>query len=192
MLHGGAVHGTRPVNRRSGAYQRSGMMRQSIAQPLLNVGWAVDLLRFGVKGWNHTDDGSPAPVTDARWALDRIRDWYDDLPVILVGHSMGARTAFHIADDPRVIGVVALAPWCERSDPVVGLRGKQVIALHGQLDRVTNPRHTQKYLDRAASAGAQTRFVDMGPVGHYMIRRAWQWNQETARSIRKIAEANSS
>lgn len=187
MLHGGAVSGSEPVDRRSGPYQRSGNMRRSIAGDLLNRGWAVHLLRFGVKGWNHRDGEIPAPVRDARWALEQIRECYDAPPLILVGHSMGARTAFHVADDPQVRGVVALAPWCEREDPVSGLRDKDLIALHGQRDRVTNPLYTQKYLARAAAVGARTQYLDMGPVGHYMIRRIRQWNQRTSQAIVEIA-----
>ena len=33
------------------------------------------------------------------------------MPVVLLGHSMGGRTAVAVADDPSVVGVVALAPW---------------------------------------------------------------------------------
>jgi pimeloyl-ACP methyl ester carboxylesterase len=188
MLHGGAVAGTRPVDRRSGAYRRSAVMRNSIAPSLLTDGWAVDLLRFGIKGWNHQQDQLPPPVQDARWALSRIQEWYGATPVILVGHSMGGRTAFHVADDENVIGVVALAPWCERTDPVAGLVGKQLIALHGQSDRVTNPLYTRKFIDRAAQAGVSASFVDMGPLGHYLIRGARSWNEHTLNSVRSMTQ----
>lgn len=189
MLHGGAVLGTRPVDRRSGAYRRSGLMRNSIAGSILPTGWSVNLLRFGIKGWNHEPDQVAPPVQDARWALEQIKKTYGDVPVILVGHSMGGRTAIHVSDDENVIGVVALAPWCERTDPVAGLVDKQLIAMHGQRDRVTNPLHTQKFLDRAAQAGARTTFIDMGPVGHYLIRRVWRWNDYTVRSVNSIAQS---
>ncbi|HRV68127.1 MAG TPA: alpha/beta fold hydrolase [Marmoricola sp.] len=189
MLHGGAVSGSRPVDRRSGAYQRSGVMRNSIAQSLLAQGWAVDLLRFSVKGWNESLGSMPAPVRDTRWALNQIRSLYGDLPVVLVGHSMGGRTALNVGDDPSVAGVVALAPWCERTDPVEALQGKPLIALHGQLDKVTNPKYTKKMVERAQAAGVDARFVDMGPVGHYMIRQAGHWNQQTIRAVQDVIAA---
>ena len=189
MLHGGAVSGSRPVDRRSGAYQRSGVMRNSIAQSLLAQGWAVDLLRFSVKGWNESLGSMPAPARDTRWALNQIRSLYGDLPVVLVGHSMGGRTALNVGDDPSVAGVVALAPWCERTDPVEALQGKPLIALHGQLDKVTNPKYTKKMVERAQAAGVDARFVDMGPVGHYMIRQAGHWNQQTIRAVQDVIAA---
>jgi pimeloyl-ACP methyl ester carboxylesterase len=105
-----------------------------------------------------------------------VRRELGDLPVVLLGHSMGARTAVHVADDDRVRGVVALAPWFPAQEPVRALAGRSLVAAHGTRDKITSARATRAYVDRARAAGADTSFVDMGPVGHYMLRRVAAWN----------------
>src|SRR3546814_12873885 len=89
---------------------------------------------------------------------------------------MGARTAVHVADDPNVVGVVALAPWLSAGDPVIPLSGKVLYAAHGSTDRITSARETQRYVSRTAGVAELSEFTDMGPVGHYMLRRANAWN----------------
>jgi len=119
-------------------------------------------------------------VPDARWALDQVREEYGAVPVVLLGHSMGARTAARVADDRSVVGLVALAPWFPADDPADGVAGKPLVAIHGNLDRVTSARETRDYVDRL---GDRARFVDMGQAGHYMLRRRKQWNRATVSSI---------
>src|SRR5205807_8646508 len=58
---------------------------------------AVEPVRYAVRGWNGE---AMSPVPDARTALASARERYGDVPVVLVGHSMGARTAIRVADDP--------------------------------------------------------------------------------------------
>ncbi len=78
-------------------------------------GVAVWSVRYRYRGWN----GSAAsPVADARAALDGVRRTHGQVPVVLLGHSMGARTALRVADDPLVRGVTALAPWLPDGEPV--------------------------------------------------------------------------
>ncbi len=98
------------------------------------------------------------------------------LPVALLGHSMGARTSVHVADDEQVRGVVALAPWLPGDEPVAALAGKRLVAAHGRRDRITSARATRAYVERARRAGADASFVDMGRVGHYLLRRVGAWN----------------
>jgi pimeloyl-ACP methyl ester carboxylesterase len=118
----------------------------------------------------------PPPVADARWALDRLRVEHAGLPVVLLGHSMGARTAAWVADDPSVVGVVGLAPWFPHDDPVTPLTGKQLVAAHGSHDRITSAKATARYVRRAQDVAASARFVDMGRLGHYMVRGVRRWN----------------
>lgn len=177
MLHGGAPHGSRAVDKRSGSYRRTAAMRNSLLSRFHQQDLAVCLLRFGVRGWNAGHPGGPSPVTDARWSLDEVRAAYPGAPVVLLGHSMGARTSVHVADDPAVRGVVALAPWLETSDPVDTLAGKRLVAAHGSRDKITSARRTRTFVERANQAGAEGRFVDMGRLGHYMLYRPRAWNQ---------------
>ena len=97
--------------------------------------------------------------------------------MVLLGHSMGARTAVHVADDPSVRGVVALAPWFPEGEPVAALAGKRLVAAHGSRDHITSPRATRAFVGRARVAGADATYVDAGRVGHYMLRRAARWNE---------------
>jgi pimeloyl-ACP methyl ester carboxylesterase len=179
MLHGGAEQGPQEIDGRSLAYRRTRWMRDAISGRLAAEGVGVALLRFTVKGWESAA-GTPSPVGDARAALDRLRAEHADLPVVLLGHSMGARTAVWAADDPSVVGVVGLAPWLPPDDPVAPLAGKQLVAAHGRRDRITNARATERYVRRAAPVAQSARFVDMGGLGHYMLTGVRRWNATAA------------
>jgi predicted esterase len=183
MLHGGKERSQQLVDGRSASWRRSAAMARSIADRAERTGAAVRLLRYRRRGWN-----AGAPVADARWALAEVRRELGDLPVVLLGHSMGARTAVHVADDDRVRGVVALAPWFPGDEPVRALAGRTLVAAHGSRDRITSARATRAYVDRARAAGADASFVDMGPVGHYMFRQVEAWNDlAAAESLRLLA-----
>lgn len=176
MMHGGAERGPGPIDRRSRAYRRTRWMRDTISGRLGRAGVGVALLRFTLKGWNAGLSEVPSPVSDARSALGLLRAQYAGLPVVLLGHSMGARTAVWVADDPAVVGVVGLAPWLPPDDPVDQLAGKHLVAAHGRRDRITNARATAAYVRRAGETAASARFVDMGPLGHYLLRGVRRWN----------------
>jgi alpha-beta hydrolase superfamily lysophospholipase len=108
--------------------------------------------------------------------LETARRELAEVPVVLLGHSMGARTAAAVADDPAVTGVVALAPWLPVNEPVSALAGKHLAAAHGSRDKITSPRRTEEFVRRAADVAASAEFHDMGPVGHYMLRGIPRWN----------------
>jgi dienelactone hydrolase len=171
VLHGGTQRSTQPVDGRSASWKRMAAMQRSITPELHAAGLSTWLLRYTVRGWN-----GGAPVADARWALDRVRRDVGDVPVVLLGHSMGGRTAAYAADDSSVVGVVALAPWWQPDDPVGALRGTRVAAAHGRSDKITSARMTRAFLQRAEGLAATTEFHDMGRVGHYMFRRVPSWN----------------
>ncbi len=177
MLHGGAKTGLDPVGRRSASYRRAAAMRNALARDVLGAGVSLWLLRFAVRGWNGGSGPEPAPLADARWALDQATTAHPGLPVVLLGHSMGARTAVHVADHPGVVGVVGLAPWLEPGDPVRSLRGRHLVAGHGSRDRITSARMTRSYVDRAGEVAASARFTDLGRLGHYMLHRPRTWNR---------------
>ena len=177
MLHGGAENGLEPIDERSLSFRRSRWMMLEIQRDLHAAGLEVWLLRYAVKGWNaHLT----SPVHDARWALDEVRAQHGSLPVVLLGHSMGGRTAVAVADDPNVLGVVALAPWLPRGEPVDALAGKHLAAAHGRRDRITRLKDTRYYVARAAEVAASANLTEMGDLGHYMLRGRGRWNHFAA------------
>ncbi|WP_232676473.1 alpha/beta hydrolase [Nocardioides sp. R-C-SC26] len=171
VLHGGKPRSAQAVDGRSASWRRMAAMQQAVVADLHAVGAASWLLRYSERGWN---DGAPA--ADARWALGQVRAAHGDVPVVLLGHSMGARTAIYVADEAAVRAVVGLAPWWQPDDPVHTLVGRSIAAAHGRTDKITSARMTRAYLTRAERVAEETRFVDMGRVGHYMLRRVADWN----------------
>ncbi|MCW2813280.1 MAG: alpha/beta fold hydrolase [Nocardioides sp.] len=181
VLHGGKQSSQQPVDGRSASWKRMASMQRAITPALREDGIGTWLLRYRVRGWN-----GGAPVADARWALDQVRRELGDVPVVLLGHSMGARTAAYVAGDRSVVGVVALAPWWMPEDPVDALRGKPVLAAHGRTDKITSARQTRAFLRRADAVASETAFRDMGRVGHYMFRRVAEWNDVAVSGCRAL------
>jgi len=182
MLHGGTPRSHDPVESRSASWQRSAWMARSIERRAHEAGASVWLLRYRERGWN----GGVDRLADARGALDEIRAAHGRVPVVLLGHSMGARVAVHVADDPSVTGVVALAPWWSDADPVRRLAGRSLIAAHGRRDRITSFAHTRRFVERARSVSTSAELVDMGLLGHYMLGRADRWNDVAVESSLRI------
>ncbi len=182
MLHGGKERGREVVDGRSASWRRSSAMARAISPAAQRADIAVFLLRYRQRGWN---DGT-GPVTDATWALEQLHDQAGDVPIALLGHSMGARVAARVADEPRVRGVVALAPWFPPGETVETLAGKQLVAAHGSRDRITSARATLSYVERARAAGADATFLDKGPVGHYLLRGVRAWNELALRTSLKL------
>ena len=173
LLHGGKDRGHEVVDGRSLSWRRTAVMQRDIARDAQEAGVSTWLLRFTHRGWN----GGAARIADARRALDAVRRELGDVPVCLLGHSMGGRTAVHVADDPSVRGVVALAPWLPPGESVEALRGKRLYAAHGSRDRITSARATQAFVRRAAEVAEVAEYRDMGPLGHYLLRGRREWNR---------------
>jgi pimeloyl-ACP methyl ester carboxylesterase len=182
MLHGGKPRSREPVGGRSASWRRSGWMARSIAGRAHALGASVWLARYRERGWH----GGAGPTQDARWVLERVREAHGHVPVVLLGHSMGARVAVHVADDPAVVGVVGLAPWWSGGDPVATLRGRGLVAAHGRRDRITSFAETASYVARARSVTDRADLVDMGPLGHYMLRDVGAWNDVAISSVERL------
>ena len=173
MLHGGKDRSQQAVDGRSASWRRCRAMQGVISRPAREVGVSTWLLRYRHRGWN----GGAGPVEDARWALAEVRRELGDVPVVLLGHSMGARTSVHAADHGSVVGVVGLAPWLPPGERVYALVGRHLLAAHGQRDRITSYRATAAFVERARHVAFSAELRDMGPVGHYMLRRVPSWNE---------------
>ncbi|MFJ5711832.1 alpha/beta hydrolase [Streptomyces sp. NPDC093105] len=133
--------------------------------------------RYRHRGWN----GERADAArDAETALAGLRTRFGEIPVVLVGHSMGGRAALAVAGDPAVRGVVALAPWCPPGEPVAHLAGRRLHLLHDETDRVTAARDSWAFVTRAREAGADATGVPMPVGGHTMLRGARLWHRRAA------------
>lgn len=185
MLHGGKAHSHNPVDGRSLSWRRSRSMQRAIAPRAREEGVSTWLLRYRHRGWN--DLSSPSPVPDAQWALEEVRRELGRVPVVLLGHSMGARTAVRVAGDTSVVGVVALAPWFPRDESVRSLAGKHLAVAHGQRDRITSYQEAQGFVERASTIARSSRIQDMGSAGHYMLRHVTAWNEfAVSQSLRML------
>lgn len=184
LLPGGRADSFEPSESR----HLSGVRMRPISRALHRAGrergLAVWQVRYRYRGWNGSE---MSPVADSRWALTEIRARHGDVPVVLVGHSMGGRTALRIADDDSVRGVVALAPWLPQGEPVDQLEGLEVLIAHGNLDRVTSPRASERYAALARAIATRVDYVTVRGDGHAMLARARLWHRlTTAFTVRLI------
>ena len=173
FCHGGAASSLVPPRDQALSLARMRAVERFVRRAGRSRGVVTQLLRYRVAGWN----GEAADAyADTRWAIQRIRDDYgEDLPIVLVGHSMGGRAALRAGGDPQVAAVCALAPWTPPGEPVAHLRGRTVAILHGRGDRWVPARLSADFALRAREAGASVaRFTVAG--GHSMLRRAHRWH----------------
>jgi len=87
-------------------------------------------VRYRIKSWRRLElcvEDAAAAITAARAA------GVDD--VALLGFSMGGAVAVHVAADPAVSTVIALAPWLYPELDLTPLEGRRFAVVHGSLDR---------------------------------------------------------
>jgi dienelactone hydrolase len=183
VLGGGSAVNANQASRRNLAYQRMRPFARIVHRDLRTHGVAVWQLRYRVRGWNRA---AADPVVDAEWALAVAAREHPGVPIVLVGHSMGGRTALYAAGHEAVVGVVGLAPWVEPGDPYAQLAGRTLVIAHGDLDRITDPANSRAYAHEAAAAGARVaHFVVVGEK-HAMLHRARAWNRLVRDAVRDI------
>ncbi|CCH85579.1 conserved protein of unknown function [Modestobacter italicus] len=173
FCHGGTVASIEPPRERALSLVRMRAFDQFVHASAGAQGIGTALLRYRVAGWN----GEAADAfQDVRWAIARLREEHGtDVPIVLVGHSMGGRAVLRAGSEPSVTAVCALAPWTPPGEPVLPLRGQTVAVLHGRGDRWVPARLSFDHAVRARRAGARVaRFTIAG--GHSMVRRSARWH----------------
>jgi dienelactone hydrolase len=174
MLHGGRSKSFDPAT----PSQLTAVRMRPFARALADAGaahhLAVASVGYRYRGWNDVD---ASPVADARWALDRVRERYGGVPIVLVGHSMGGRTALRITDDASVRAVVALAPWLPEGESVVAPAGLPVLIAHGSWDQMTSPAGSRRWAERARRAGVDVCRVRVRAEMHAMVFRPSTWHR---------------
>jgi dienelactone hydrolase len=139
-------------------------------------------LRHRVRGWN-AELAEPSPVGDARWALRRIRAAHPEAPIALLGHSMGGRTAFAVADTDGVVGVCALAPWLPADEPLVPPRPDQrFVIAHGNADGTTSAEESQAFARRLHKHGAKVAYLSQPEGRHALLDQPLLWHRFATRT----------
>jgi alpha-beta hydrolase superfamily lysophospholipase len=164
LLHGGASRGDRVM---VSPTQLSVLRMIPTGRAVARAGrgrLAVYRLLNSYRGW----DSQHTPVADTDWAIDQVREEYPDLPVGLVGHSLGGRAAIASGDNPAVRSVVALNPWVYPDD-VADLAGRRVLFVHGGRDRIASPSRAEA-VARRLSRSTDVGFIAIPDGKHAMLR----------------------
>lgn len=176
VLHGGQQRSHRPASWRQTAVLRMLPFARGIA--MRGQGQvAVARLLHSVRGWN---DGEASPVLEAREALAEIRSRHPGIPLGLLGHSMGGRTALHLAEEPDVTVIVGLAPWVARGDLPRGGPGLRALLMHGTRDRITSPKATRWMAKELGALGVDVTWRPVIGEGHALLRYPRLWHREAA------------
>lgn len=174
VLHGGAARSGRTEVRTT---QLSVIRMVPVARRIAAAGrgrLAVYRLLNSTRGWNTAQ----TPVDDVRWALEQVAERHGDLPVGLVGHSLGGRAALLAGAAEPVRTVVALNPWVYPTDDA-DLTGRRVLIVHGTDDRVALASRARTVADRLARRTA-VEFRDVPGATHAMLRHAGAFEQAAA------------
>ena len=166
VLHGGASRGESAT---VSPAQLSVLRMVPVARRIARDGrsrLAVHRLLNSHRGW----DARTTPVMDAAWALEQVAEQHGDVPVSLVGHSLGGRAALLAGDGRQVRSIVALNPWVLPSDHV-DLRGRRVLVVHGSEDHIALPTRSAD-LARRLERRAEVGYVSVTGARHAMLRHA--------------------
>ena len=176
VLHGGKEDSHSAASSRQVAVLRMVPIARQLRLAGADVGLAAWRLLFACRGWN---GNGTRPIDDIAWAVRQLRAHHGDVPVVLVGHSMGGRAAIRAAGEDGVVGVVALAPWITPGEPQNQLAGRRLLVVHGTRDRITSAPESRRYVQAVRPITAEALFVGLSGSGHAMVRRARRWNRLT-------------
>ncbi|MER6196488.1 alpha/beta fold hydrolase [Streptomyces sp. NPDC001586] len=180
LLHGGRADDLRPPPLLNLPALRMRAFSAAVTRALRGRAVLIAELRYRHRGWNGVRADA---AQDALGALARIRACHGDIPVVLIGHSMGGRAALRAAAHPSVRGVIALAPWCPPGEPVDHLAGRELYLLHDEKDRITSARQSWDFVRLACAAGAVARGIPMPAGRHTMLRGGGLWHRRTAEIV---------
>jgi pimeloyl-ACP methyl ester carboxylesterase len=127
---------------------------RSVAPGLPDLAFAE--VRYRIKSWKALD----LCIEDCEAAIGFV-----DRPTVLLGFSMGGAVAIASAADPRVSGMLGLAPWIPDRLDVSPLRGKRLDVIHGSLDRWlpgvpgVSPAVSRRGFERARGLGAEGSYT---------------------------------
>jgi len=186
LLHGGSVASTTSTGWWTGPVARMVPIAHSIGRRVPHV--AVALLKHAVGGWNGSGRSA---LRDADWALGLLRARFPGVPIVLVGHSMGGRTAAHRVGADDVVGAVLLTPWLPEADPVGAVTGRTLVVLQAKWDHTCPIAQTETWLARAAAAGAAIDRETLSFAEHAMLLRFPTWHRLAARGVRRVLVASS-
>lgn len=178
VLHGGAGRGER---RMVSPTQLSVLRMVPIARRLARAGGgrlAVYRLLNSVRGW----DTETTPLHDVEWALERVRADLGEVPVGLVGHSLGGRAALLAGGREGIASVVALNPWLYGTDHA-DLRGRRVLFVHGTDDRIA-PLGRAETVARRLAKDAEVGFVSVHGAQHAMLGQGRVFEQAATEWVR--------
>ena len=173
VAHGGRSASTATVTPYQPAVLRMIPVAAAIRRALPGDDAVVTRPLYRLRGWN---GDLASPVADLTGALDQLSEQFGPIPVVLVGHSMGARAAMRVAGHPRVIAVAGLAPWLPPGEPVQQLTGRRVLLAQAPGDRITKPADTWAYAERARQL-TTVATIEVQHGDHAMLRRAPLWHR---------------
>jgi dienelactone hydrolase len=177
VLHGGATRGAQvPVDARQLSVLRMIPTARAVARASRRL--AVHRLLNTYRGW----DESHTPLQDTGWALDLLQDRHPGVPVGLVGHSLGGRTALLAAVTPGVRSVVALNPWVYPTD-APDLTGRRVLIVHGDQDRIASIEKARVVANKV-SRHTEVEFVVIPGGKHAMLAHGRDYDRRAAEFMR--------
>jgi pimeloyl-ACP methyl ester carboxylesterase len=152
-------------------------------------------VRYRVRSWRRLDDC----VDDLRGGMEAA----GDVPLALLGFSMGGAVVTRAAADERVTDVIGIAPWLPDALDVSPLAGRRLTVVHGSLDRGlpglpgVSPRLSRRGFERALAAGATGEYhlvhgglhalALRGPRGLVPLPRAGVFERLAARALTAFA-----